>query len=461
VKSDPGCVTFFDMPSVIDILELLESDNSRLFKEEVLEVNSDNELLRRVFTTVGDPYTNFFVSKFKTPKTFKHHEDDDLIVENFVYLITNELSTRQLTGNDARGAVEQFFLTLDERQAKWCTRILLKNLRCGVQSTTVNKVWPGSIVGFSVQLAEPLRCAHDPTKGIIIKDKISYPVRVEPKLDGLRCVAVKHNGEVTLFTRSGSIIETLSRIKQTLEAAPWDDFVLDGEVMGKDWNESASVVMSRKHNKDDSNMIFHVFDAVPFVDWRDQESSIPLSDRVELVDELLAAIKQSEGTCLVGVRGVVVNNEQELLENYSRCNDEGYEGAMVKDLDSPYIFKRTDHVRKLKPIATYEGVVVGNYLGTRGSRREDLWGGFVVLLPNGVVTRVGGGFNDKLKAEINMDPKSWVGRIVEVEGQPDPATADGLTKDGKVRFPVFVRCRDERDVDPKVMQAYRRFMEGI
>jgi ATP-dependent DNA ligase len=444
------------MSSVIDILELLESDNSRLFKEDTLESNRDNELLRRVFQTVGDPYINFYVNKFKSPKTFRHHEDDDVVVESFLKLLTEELSTRAITGNDAKGAVEQFFLTLDERQVKWCTRILLKNLRCGVQAATVNKVWPGTIVGFSVQLAEVLKTQHDPRAGIVVKDRITYPVRVEPKLDGLRCVAVKHNGEVSMFTRSGSAIETLPRIKKILEDAPWDDFVLDGEVMGKDWNESASVVMSRKSGKDDSNMIFHVFDAMPFVDWHDQDNNIPLEQRVELLEELVSLLHQPEEG-VVAVRGVVVNDQRELLENYSRFNDEGYEGAMVKDLASPYIFKRTDAVRKLKPIATYEGIVVGNYLGTRGSRREDLWGGFVVLLPNGVVTRVGGGFNDKLKAEINMDPKSWVGRIVEVEGQPDPATADGLTKDGKVRFPVFIRERDPRDVDPRVVAAYRKF----
>lgn len=444
------------MPSVIDILEQLESDNSRLFKEDVLGSNKGNELLRRVFSLVGDPYVNFYVSKFRSSKEFSDHDDDDTVVGSFIKLLTEELATRQLTGNAAKRAIEQFFLNLDERQTKWCTRILLKNLRCGVSAATVNKVWPGTIVGFSVQLAESLKTQHDPDNGIIIKDHISYPVRVEPKLDGLRCVAVKHNGEVSMFTRSGSTIETLPRIKKILEDAPWDDFVLDGEVMGKDWNESASVVMSRKSGKDDSNMIFHVFDAMPFVDWHDQDNNIPLEHRVELLQELVSLLHQPEEG-VVAVRGVVVNDQRELLEHYSRFNDEGYEGAMVKDMTSPYVFKRTDAVRKLKPIATYEGVVVGNYLGTRGSRREDLWGGFLVLLPNGVVTRVGGGFNDKLKAEINMDPKSWVGRVVEVEGQPDPATSDGLTKDGKVRFPVFIRERDPRDVDPRVLAAHCKF----
>jgi len=444
------------MASVIDILAQLESDNSRLFKEDLLEKNRSNSLLKRVFTTIGDPYTNFYVNKFKSPKSFSTREDDDAVVENFLVLLTQELATRSITGNDAKGAVEQFFLTLNERQAKWCTRILLKNLRCGVQVATVNKIWPGSIVGFSVQLAESLKTHHDAKRGIVVDDVVKYPVRVEPKLDGLRCIAVKHNGEVSMFTRSGSAIETLPRIKKTLEDSPWDDFVLDGEVMGKDWNESASVVMSYKTAKDDSNMIFHVFDAMLFDDWKTQDSCSDLVERVKLVAEL---VDMTDSPSVVAVEGANVENQGELMAVYSKFTEQGYEGVMVKDLDSPYVFKRTDAVRKLKPVATYEGVVVGHYLGNRGSKREGLWGGFEVLMPNGVVTRVGGGFTDKLKAEISVKPDAWIGKILEVEGQPDPQTSDGLTKDGKVRFPVFVRERDPRDVDPKVLNAYQSYKD--
>lgn len=238
------------MASVIDILEKLESDNSRLFKEDLLETNRNNSLLKKVFTTIGDPYINFYVNKFKSPKTFSGREDDDVAVENFLVLLTQELATRAITGNDAKGAVEQFFLTLSERQAKWCTRILLKNLRCGVQVATVNKIWPGSIVGFSVQLAESLKTHHDVKHGIVIDDEVKYPVRVEPKLDGLRCIAVKHNGEVSMFTRSGSEIDTpgIQEIKRALENAPWDNFVLDGELLDEDgtWNSTASGVLKKK-----------------------------------------------------------------------------------------------------------------------------------------------------------------------------------------------------------------------
>jgi len=440
------------MESVIDILEALESDNSRLFKEDLLERNRKNELLRRAFIATFDPYVNYYVNKFKTPPALQEEAaDDDQVLTTFFDVLLEDLSSRRITGNAAKAAVVSAFGKMTARQQKWCQRIILKNLRCGVQETPVNKVWPGSITKFSVQLAETLESTFEKDSGIVVTQELRYPVRVEPKLDGLRCVAVKHNGEVTMFTRNGTVLETLPTIKAALEAADYDDFVVDGEAMGADWNESASVVMSHKKGKDDSGMVYHVFDAMHFDDWRSQHNDSELTDRVELVSEL---VKQIGSSCVIQVEGQTVENQKDLLAFYSKVMGKGYEGIMVKDVSAPYRFKRTDAVLKLKPVTTYEGVVVGHYEGRRGSKREGLWGGFEVLMPNGVVTRVGGGFTDKLKAEIGMDPDSWIGRIVELEGQPDPLTADGLTVDGKVRFPVYIRERDARDVDAKVLAAY-------
>jgi ATP-dependent DNA ligase len=445
------------MRTVIDVLEELEANPSRNFKEELLNTHRKNSLLKRVFAVTGDPYINFYVNKLKMPPPTTAPRGDDEALEHFLDFITGSLAIRSIVGNAAREAVVSFFSSATDLQQKWCLRILLKNLRCGVQAATVNKVWPGTIVEFSVQLAEVLASRHQPGVGIILTDDVKYPVRAEPKLDGLRCVAVKSEGEVTLFTRSGTVLETLPTVSEALRKAPWDNFVLDGEIMGTDWNESASVVMSHKKNKDDSNMVFHVFDAMPFVDWRDRDNPMPLHERVELVEEL---VKQVSHRSVVQVAGVDVSSQEDMLRFYSSCLDKGYEGIMVKDRNALYTFKRSSAVKKLKPTATYEGVVVGSYEGTRGSKREGLWGGFEVVLPNGIVTRVGGGFSDKLKAQIDLDPLSWVGRVLELEGQPEPGTADGLTKDGRVRFPVFLRERDPNDVDGRVIAAGTAHLGG-
>jgi len=442
------------MESVLDILEALESDNSRLFKEEVLRKNRGNDLLKRVFVAAGDPYTNFFVNKFKMPKACGIG-DDDAVLEDFLEEIYENLSTRVITGNAAKELVVRLFTDMTGPQQKWCLRILLRNLRVGASESLVEKTWPGAIAKFSVQLAESLESHHEAGVGIVIGEHIDYPVRVEPKLDGLRCIAIKKDGVVTMFTRSGSPIETLPTIKSALESAPWDNFVLDGEAMGRDWNESASVVMSHKTAKDDSGMVYNVFDAMAFDDWKDQENDSDLPSRMELVKEL---VEQVGSDHVVHVGGITAKDQGQLLAFYGKAIEGGYEGIMVKKLASPYIFKRSDSVMKLKPVATYEGVIVGHYEGNRGSKREGLWGGFLVVMPNGVVTKVGGGYNDKIRAEISIDPDGWIGKIIEVEGQPDPLTHNGLTSDGKIRFPVFIRERDPRDVDPKVIaagEAYR------
>lgn len=445
------------METVFDILGALENDNSRNYKEDVLLRNSGNELLKRVFVAVGDPYVNFFVNKFKMPPALGS-DDDDVVLDQFLDDIYKYLATREKTGNAAKEFVIHSFRNMTPLQQKWCLRVILRNLRVGVSEATVSKVWPGVITKFSVQLAESLNAVHEEGVGLTLTDELKYPVRVEPKLDGLRCIAVKRGGVVTMFTRNGTQLETLPTIKAALEAASWDDFVLDGEAMGADWNESASVVMSHKTNKDDSGIVYNVFDAMTFDEWRDQVSESPLTERVELVSELVVAVNS---THVVAVDGETVTSESGLMAAYSRAIQKGYEGVMVKSPNAPYVFKRSKSVLKLKPVATYEGVVVGHYEGKRGSKREGLWGGFDVVMPNGVVTRVGGGFTDKLKAEIGIDPDSWIGAIVEMEGQPDPQTKDGLTEDGKVRFPVFVRRRDPSDVDPRVLEAAKEYLEKI
>jgi ATP-dependent DNA ligase len=139
--------------------------------------------------------------------------------------------------------------------------------------------------------------------------------------------------------------------------------------------------------------------------------------------------------------------------------DGGSEGIMIKSLDAPYRFKRSDAIQKMKPVQTWEGVIVGHYEGRAGTKREGLFGGFEVVLPGGAITRVGGGFSDELKAEIQLSgPETYVRKIAEIEGQPDPQTKTGLTLEGKVRFPVLLRFRDEADTDPKVVEAGRAYL---
>lgn len=448
--------------TVIDILEELESTSGSNAKKNILEAARKNDILKRVFAAAQDPYTVYYVNKFKMPKPqsagkvdapigwYNIAGDDDLVLRKFFDFLPS-LSSRELTGNAAKDAVIARFACMTELQQKWCLRIILKNLRVGLQETSINKVWPGCVMSFSVALAATLKSEFTRGEGIKILDKVKYPVRVEPKLDGLRCIAVKKDGTVTFFTRNGSVLESMPKIKAALEAADYDNVVLDGEGMAADWNESASVMMS-KTQKDDSNLFYNVFDAMNLEEWTKQESVATYDKRCALVTTV---VEKVGAHCVRQVPHIDAKNEDELKAFFSKCMNEGYEGVMLKTLDTYYEWDRSKNILKLKPVVTYEGCVVGSYEGRKNTRNEGKFGGFYVLLPNKIITRVGGGFNDALRALIQLEGlETWAGKIVECEAQPDPLTRDGLTEDGKMRFPVYCRTRDTSDVDPLVLATY-------
>jgi hypothetical protein len=175
--------------NVIETLELLESDNSRLFKERVLSENKRDLLLKDFLTMAFDPWKNWGVAKYNKPQPLpKNTNHDDVALSSFMAILES-LNKREMTGNKAREAVETAMAQFDELGQKWCERLLWRNLRCGVSAQTINKIWPGSIVPFAVALAESLT-----TQGVNgdfkIVDQVNYPVRVEAKLDGLRLIAV-------------------------------------------------------------------------------------------------------------------------------------------------------------------------------------------------------------------------------------------------------------------------------
>ena len=436
-----------------DVLEELEATSGSNAKRDILEAERSNAVLKKVFLAAQDPYVVYYVNKFRIPKPVSPDQGgSDLILERFLDVVLPRLASREVTGNEAKALVEREFASMNALEQKWCQRILLHNLRCGVQETSVNKVWPGLINSFSVALAGTLKSQFTAGKGIELLEPIAYPVRVEPKLDGLRCIAVKRAGTVTFFTRNGTVLETLPRVKAALEAASYDDLVLDGEAMGTDWNESASVLMSSKSKKDDVNIVYNAFDAMPLDDWLDKETTLQYHERCQLVQDVVALVANDR---VRQVDHIMAQDEAQLKAFFARCMDEGYEGVMLKTLGTTYEWDRSRNIMKLKPCVTYEGTVVGWYEGRRETKRAGQFGGFYVLLPNHVITRVGGGFNDKLRAQIQLeDADTWCGRIAECEAQPDPLTPDGLTVDGKMRFPVYVRSRDKGDVDPRVPAAF-------
>lgn len=428
---------------VFGVLETVESTQGTNAKLDVVSVNRDVPFLSDFFRLAEDPTLDFGVKKL--PKFHVGKSTDTVLVGEFIALLEERLATRKLSGNAARDAVVSILSQMTAVHQKWCTRLLLRNLRCGVSGKLVERVWPGLVKPYKVLLATAV-----PVDSDNIPVGVVFPCLGEPKLDGLRCIAEKRSGKVVLRTRNGNPINTLPTVVAALESCPQDGFILDGEAMvartdDMSWNDSASVLMSHVNVKSDAEMTYNVFDAMYIEHWDARECPGMLHERLEHRTDIVVSVDRE---CIRAVASKWLESMDDLLKFNDECLEAGYEGIMIKDPNGRYEWRRVKtSVMKYKPVQTYEGVIVGWYDGGIGTKNEDRFGGFHVLMENGVTTKVGGGFSDALRGEINKDPDSYIGCVAEVEG------ARGFARNGCVRFPEFIRFRDPGDVDPVIFEV--------
>ncbi len=191
------------------------------------------------------------------------------------------------------------------------------------------------------------------------------PASVEWKLDGVRIQAHRAGDVVTLYTRNlNDVTDRMPSVVEQLRALPVGSIVLDGEVMGVTeeglphaFQDSASS-FGRRSTPGPVVLDASWFDLL-HVDGRDLIDE-PLSARLTAMDAI-AGLRR-----IPAVRTQDAAAAQALLDEALAT---GYEGAMVKSLDSVYAAGRRGKTwRKVKPVHTLDLVVLAVEWGS-GRRR--------------------------------------------------------------------------------------------
>jgi DNA ligase-1 len=262
--------------------------------------------------------------------------------------------------------------------------------------------------------------------------KIKFPALAQPKLDGHRCTSQYENGIVTLWSRTRKPITSVPHIAEALANCGLADR-FDGELYNHEYKENfedLTSFISQEEPKEGYEVVqHHVYDlALP---------NLTNYDRYLLLEGLRPVF---ENTPIHIVETRIVNSKEELMLAYEDFMEQGYEGAIVRNFDGKYVYKRSYDLQKVKVYDDDEFRIVGIKVGTKGTMagkavficertREDQ------QLPEGVT------FDCKLKGDMEKlkeyaDDKSLVvGKIVTVQYQ-------GYTrKNKKPRFPVALRFR--------------------
>ena len=245
------------------------------------------------------------------------------------------------------------------------------------------------------------------------------------KLDGVRAY---WDGENLLSRQGKELNAPLSFTKN------FPKFALDGELYAKElkFEEIQATVMDKlPDEKAWQRLKFHMFD-VP-------EASGGLLDRLEILAKFL---KNEPNHNLIIIKQIKMRDNAQFLKFAESIIVKGGEGAVVRDPNTPYERKRSKNALKFKKFKDAECEVVsinkgsGKYAKATGSltckaigSKEDKEKAGEPKA--GTIFKIGSGLSDKNR----QDPQK-IGSIITYKFQ-------NLTANGKPRFPIFLRVRED------------------
>ncbi len=264
-------------------------------------------------------------------------------------------------------------------------------------------------------------------------------IALQPKLDGMRCIASKEDGKVVLMSRGGKVIESVPYIAAALEPLLQEGVSFDGElyVHGMDFEKIMSICRrsAKKLHEEHETMEYHVYDIVDSQEF------------VARVTKHFARIERAKLECVQ-----VVDTEFDTygskwgkvdsIEYGLKCFEEqGYEGVMIRKLNMPYEHKRSVQLLKLKSFQDEEFEIADCETGTPGTDKEGLLQTFVL--------RVTPGGEEEFKAPLNGSEEllreMW-GRADEYIGELATVVFQEKTKRGVPRFPKVKAIRGKEDL---------------
>jgi DNA ligase-1 len=291
---------------------------------------------------------------------------------------------------------------------------------------------------FPVMLASPPKDIH----------RIKFPCIAQIKMDGMRAMIVKRDGEVTVYSRNGNKMIKLNRHFEAI-LEDMDNVVLDGELTVKDVQGN---ILDRKSG----NGICHK--AVESVGTISQEEvsriKITIWDiiKVEKFDEGLddtSGVARLEALAKLprtSIHEIVdtyeISNIEEAEELFEEMLNKGEEGIILKNLEHPWEAKRSKQIVKMKAIKEIDLKIIGFAEGE--GKASGMLGKFTCENKDGTIrTDCGTGFSDEQRKNLWEGRHGLIGKVCTIKYN-DLITRRG--SDTKALFlPVFVELRPDKD----------------
>lgn len=413
-----------------EIFETLASNNSRLFKLDVLKQHKDNDLLKRVIFLALDPFTQFYIRKIPSYTISGYNRPLEDSIE-----MLKELSNRIYTGNVGIQFLKDILTGSSLEDAKVIERIIAKDLKCGVSTATVNTVWSDFIHEYPCMLASGYEQK--------LVNKIPFPALVQLKLDGMRFNAIVLNNTVEFRSRNGKQIHipdsTFS--EYFISMANGRNIVFDGELLVKDGDnlfdrQTGNGILNKAvkgtQSEEEGKMVCAtLWDMISYDSFIEGICEIPYHSRLYDLKNIVF------GDRIDIAPTHEVNSIEEAHSLFEYYFSLGQEGIILKDKNAVWENKRSKKQIKFKGELECDLVIVDIEDGN--GKYEGMVGAFICeSLDKVIQVKVGSGLTDEQrKSFTNFD----IGKIVTIKYNARIKNKQG---EESLFLPIFLEIREDK-----------------
>lgn len=435
--------------NIFELIKTLEKTPSTNEKVSILSKYPDPSTLTTYLKYSLNPLVNYYVRKI--PEYTSHDIPTLTFVEGMRHIFNN-LTTRKFTGHAALNLLANTLASVPTKEAHLLERMVLKDLRCGVNIGLVNKAFKGLINEYPCLLATP----YDEKSS----KYVTYPAIVQTKEDGGRINAIVDvvKGTVEFFSRNGKEVtihnEKMVHHLQALAGLHLDFYsktVFDGELLAvtpqgiadRQTGNGLFTKAIRGTITPQESMLLRIR-LWDYVDYEVFSGNKPSTEKYcDKVMELQHALDKLDSTFIEMVTTYHVNNLEEVDKILQEHYDRGLEGVILKDRTLIWEDKRSKKQLKFKAENTADLIVTnweegeGKYAGMLGALECETSDGMLIVSVSG--------FDDNQRQ--NLKPEDVVGKIIEVK-------YNSITKNKKndkysLFLPRFVQFRDDKYVANK------------
>jgi len=201
---------------------------------------------------------------------------------------------------------------------------------------------------------------------------VSFPVFIQPKLDGVRCLIYKDNNRIIFQSRQNTIYEEFDHLLPELEHlmnqfSDQEGLILDGELYthGMPFEKITSMVRSSKtKRKNIEELNYHIYDCFYSGDANLSKNQMPYSERYQV---LKGAFGRTIYSKLILVETTIANSKRDIEDFHTHYTNliNPYEGVMIRTPTGSYKQQgRSKDLQKYKKFMDEEFEVVGHHEGT-------------------------------------------------------------------------------------------------